>query len=109
MPPKKVKSALSGAMPFVELLLTWTAMTLSVPILTYGVASKTKAANPPPWSPSLLPLTVDDRNDVRSVEFQEQALSRFVGADCVVQAIPADAAVVIIASILSIEIVPRVR
>src|ERR1017187_235627 len=52
---------------------------------------------------------INIRNDVRSVEFEEQPPSRFVGADGVVQAIPANPTVVIIASVLPIEVVPRMR
>src|ERR1017187_6871097 len=51
---------------------------------------------------------INIRNDVRSVEFEEQPPSGFVGADQVVHAIPADATVIIASSILSVEVVPRV-
>src|ERR1041384_4967720 len=46
---------------------------------------------------------VDARNDVRSVEFEEQPPSRLVSADSVVQAIPADAAIIVISAILPVE------
>src|ERR1039457_6839188 len=52
---------------------------------------------------------INIRNDVRAVEFEEQPPSRFVRADQVVHAIPADAAIIIASSILSVEVVPRVR
>src|ERR1039457_5219812 len=52
---------------------------------------------------------INIRNDVRSVELEEQPPSGFVRADQVVHAIPADAAIIIASSILSVEVVPRVR
>src|ERR1039458_2387649 len=73
-----------------------------------GRRVENKGCEPSSMVAKSIAVDVDDRNDVRSVEFEEQPPSRFVRADQIVPAIPTNPAIIITAAVLSVEVVPGV-
>src|SRR6266498_895776 len=90
MPPKKVKSALSGATSETDALLTFTAITLSCPSQNAEVASNRNRANPPRCCPRYVPLT-------------------HTSVTVLAPAIPPHPPVVVVAAVLTVAGVPGVR